>query len=117
MPHLILDTCSSLKNRISTESLLAELVETFSRVPTVNSSALKAYVRWHDEWKMGEGAAPAFLHCTACVLSGRHVELRKQMAQTLLEVLIKQLAELLDAKEVQVTVEIREMDSETYLKS
>jgi len=49
------------------------------------------------------------------VLTGRPLELRKRMVAGMMRVLRDHLSESLQANEVAVSVELREMDRETYL--
>jgi len=65
---------------------------------------------------MGTGAPPGFAHCTVAVLEGRDQGLRKRIADAMYEVLKKSFEMSLDNQEVALTLEVREMDKETYRK-
>lgn len=65
---------------------------------------------------MGEGAPPGFCHCTVSILEGRPLELRKSMSSGMYAELKSHLEMSLENQEVSVTLELREMDKETYMK-
>ena len=98
------------------DEFLADLVAELARHETIQPASIKAYHSLRSVWTMGEGATPGFAHCTASILSGRPVELRQRMAQGLYAVLQRHFAESLAASEVSLTLELREMQAETYVK-
>jgi 5-carboxymethyl-2-hydroxymuconate isomerase len=116
MPHIELKTTPNLDRTLDVPGLLRELVEKMSSFETVNSVAVKAYHVPVASWAMGAGAPKGFAHCTVRVLSGRPVELRKKMAVEMVAVMRHALANEIAAGEASVTLELREMDSETYQK-
>lgn len=116
MPHLRLDVSENAVAGVDMNFLLAKLVRLMSSFDTVDSASVKAYFQVYQSYKTGEGAPPGFVHLTASVLSGRPLELRKQWSQAFAELLQKEFAKSLGTKQAKLTVEIREMDAETYFK-
>ena len=116
MPHIELKTTANLPRALDVADLLKQLVDKLSTFETVKPAAIKAYHVPVKRWVMGEGAPKGFAHCTVSVLSGRPVELRAQMADAMVEVMRKALAPDMRAGEVSVTLELREMEPETYRK-
>lgn len=117
MPHLILETTADLPENAHVPDILEALVQELATYKTVNSDSIKAYHSLRSVWAMGAGAPPGFAHLTVAILSGRPLELRQRIAEGLSRILHEHLAESLAANEVSVTVELREMDRETYVKS
>lgn len=113
MPHLRLSYSADIfPNDGGVQQLLAELAGCLAGFETLDSRAIKAYATAHREWAMGDGAPTGFVHCEVAILSGRPVELRKQIGAGIAAVLRK----VLPREEISLTVEIREMDRETYSK-
>lgn len=112
MPHIELRVSPNLSSRVDGQELPRQLVGRLSEFETVSSAAIKGYQTAISEYCMGAGASDGFIHVTARVLSGRSLELRRQMADAL-HAIVKVEADRLG---VGASVEIREMDKDTYIK-
>jgi 5-carboxymethyl-2-hydroxymuconate isomerase len=116
MPHIHLSVSGNLRENLSLNGILRQLADRLAGFETVRSSAIKAYATQHPAYEMGKGAPSGFAHLTVSILSGRPLELRKRMGSTMLGIMHERFRSSLDAGLVAVTVEVREMDRETYLK-
>lgn len=116
MPHLHLETTADLPENANVPDILEAIVAELSTYETIQSPSIKAYHTLRSVWHMGEGAPPGFAHLTVAILTGRPMELRRRMAEGMLRVLREHLTMSLEADEVSVSVELREMERETYLK-
>jgi len=116
MPHIELKITSNLMRRTDVSVLLQELVNRMSTFETVNPAAIKAYHVPIEHWVMGEGAPKGFAHCTVSVLSGRPMELKRQMAEGMVEVLRAAFRPDMRSGDASVTLELREMEADTYQK-
>ena len=116
MPHIHLETTADLPENSNVPDILEALTAELSTQETVASASIKAYHSLRSVWCMGEGAPAGFAHCEVAVLEGRPLELRQKMANALMGVLREHFADSLAAGEVSVTLELREMAKETYLK-
>lgn len=112
MPHIELRVSPNLSEQVDAEALLKALAERLAQFESVNPTAVKAYQIELKACAVGQGAPERFIHVTASVLSGRSLELRRAMAEALHRI-VKQEA---DRHAAGATVEIREMDRETYIK-
>jgi 5-carboxymethyl-2-hydroxymuconate isomerase len=110
VPHIILKTSEISHNA---HTVLSELVDVLCRFETVKSESVKAYWQPADVWVMGAGAPLGFAHCEVCLLSGREVPLRQQIADEMFATMLNLFAE----QDLSITVEIREMDKEAYRKT
>jgi 5-carboxymethyl-2-hydroxymuconate isomerase len=117
MPHIHLETTSDLYENGDIPDILEALVAELARQPSVRAETIKAYHSLRSVWAVGEGHPPGIAHCTVKVLSGRSTEVRAAMAASLLDLLRQRFSISLDSGEVRVSIEIREMDSETYLRA
>ena len=112
MPHIELRVSPNLADKVDGHTLLQKLVVRLAEFDTVSPVAIKGYQVRIDQYLMGEGAPDGFIHVTASILSGRPVDTRREMGQAL-HAIVKQEA---DRHAAGASVEIREMDKETYVK-
>ena len=117
MPHLQLELTANLCEVDDLPGTLAELAQVMGGIESVDPKAVKAYAHVREHWAMGEEAKPGFIHLTICVLSGRPLSLRRQMGDRLCETLKTRFSRSLAAGQASLTLEVREMDPATYLKS
>jgi 5-carboxymethyl-2-hydroxymuconate isomerase len=114
MPHIHLETTADLPENAHIPDILEALQSRLAEFETISSPSLKAYHTLRSVWCMGEGAPPGIAHCTVSILGGRPLELRKSISDALYEVMRASFRESLDANEVSLTLELRQMDPETY---
>jgi len=116
MPHIHLETTADLPENANIPDILEALVSKLSSFDTVASESVKAYHLLRSNWAMGAGAPPGFAHCTVAILAGRDCDLRKRIADGMYEELKSHFEMSLDNQEVSITLEVREMDRDTYRK-
>ncbi len=116
MPHIILETTTDLAENGAVPDILEALIRRLCEYETIDSKAVKAYHTLRSVWHMGAGAPAGFAHCTVCLLSGRPIELRKRIADGMYEELREQFSDSLAGREASLTLEVREMDADTYRK-
>jgi|GEM_PF-606613 5-carboxymethyl-2-hydroxymuconate isomerase len=116
VPHLHLQTTADLPENAEIPEILAELVEVLAAQPSFESPSIKAYHSLRANWVVGAGHPPGFAHLTVAILEGRPGEVRQAIGQVLMECLRRHFAGSLDAGEVAITLEVREMNRETYLR-
>lgn len=117
MPHIVLETTSDLQENGDIPDILEALVEELCKHETVRSEAVKAYHTLRSVWAVGEGHPDGFAHCTVLVLAGRPLELRKEIANAMMDLLRQRFSGSMDMGEVGLTLEVREMDADTYLRA
>lgn len=116
MPHIRLDTTADLPENADIPEILSDLVEELARHETVEPRSIKAYHTLRATWVMGEGAPAGFVHCEVAVLTGRSLDVRKAIAEGMAQVLRHHFRMSLEAHEAGLTVEVREMERETYIR-
>lgn len=116
MPHIHLETTADLPENGNIPDILEALVAKLCTYETIQSASVKAYHLLRSNWHMGEGAPPGFCHCTVAILDGRPLGLRKQIAEGMYTELKSHFDMSLENQEVSITLEVREMDRETYMK-
>ena len=116
MPHIHLETTADLPENAQIPDILDALVARLSVCKTIDSKSVKAYHTLRSNWSMGEGAPAGIAHCTVAIVTGRPLELRKEISAAMYEELRSHFTMSLEAKEVSLTLELREMDGESYHK-
>jgi 5-carboxymethyl-2-hydroxymuconate isomerase len=114
VPHIILRTSQNLPVALDVENVLTQLVAALASCETIDSAAIKAYYQNVRVWVMGEGAPQGFAHCEVSLLNGRDVTLRQEISTKIFKVMEWAFGDL---ETLGITVEIREMDQETYRKA
>ncbi len=117
MPHLQLELSRDVAGDTDLGACLADLIEAFATIPTVDPASIKAYVRVAETWSVGRGHPPGFIHLTVCVLEGRPADLLSEMAAVLHGRLLVAFRGTVDAGRAGLTCEIREMAASTYRKT
>jgi 5-carboxymethyl-2-hydroxymuconate isomerase len=116
MPHLHLETTADLPENVDVPDILEILVARLATLESVDPRSIKAYHTLRNTWRVGEGAREGFAHLTLQILSGRPLEVRLKMADAIFETLREGFAASLEAEEVTLSLDVREMDRDTYRK-
>ncbi len=116
MPQIFLETTANLEENAVIPDILEALVATLSKFETVDPAAVKAFHGLRMTWEMGLGAPAGFVQCQVSVLTGRPLELRQRIADEIINVLQNAFRVSIDEHEASITVEIREMERETFRK-
>jgi len=114
MPHIFLETTADLFENAHIPDILEALVAKLCEFETVDPKTVKAYHALRSNWQMGSGAPAGMAHCTIGMLSGRPDDLRKKIAKGMAEELRSHFTMSLENHEVLLTLELRELDAETY---
>jgi 5-carboxymethyl-2-hydroxymuconate isomerase len=116
MPHIHLETTADLPENGNIPDILEALVRRLAAFETVKPAAVKAYHTLRSNWAIGEGGPPGFAHCTVMIVTGRTPALKGEIADGMYEELCSHFTMSLENAEVGVTLELREMEKETYRK-
>lgn len=116
MPHIILETTSDVAENQDVVDILERLVAKLATFETISSASIKGYHSLRNTWVMGEGAPSGFVHCEVAILSGRSPELVQSIANGMYEELKSAFPSSQESGEASITLELREMDKETYRK-
>jgi 5-carboxymethyl-2-hydroxymuconate isomerase len=117
MPHIHLLTSANLVENVDIPDVLQALASALCRQDTIDSRSVKAYHSLFHTWVMGSEAPSGFAHCRLELMKGRPLELRAKIADAMFHVLRQCFIASDSAKEASITLELREMDPETYRKS
>jgi len=114
MPHIIVEYSDNLK-ALDVPVLLETLHETLAEHDTINMAAIKTRAIPLQNCVVAENMDPdEMVHVTLKLLPGRSVALKKTMAEALFSIV--QNAVALNNENCSLSVEVVELDAETYTK-
>jgi len=118
MPHLILEYSDNLAAPLDHQRLFAELHAALERVGVFQLAEIKSRAVAYQHHRVGTGSQDSvFVHLTIAILSGRDLAVRQQLSSALLDVLRRAFAETWAQRPCDLTVDVREMQRETYGKA
>ena len=117
MPQLRLEYSSNITQPVLFEELFAGLHEALAQTAGVSVDACKSRAMRRATFRVGGGRPEqAFVHLEVGLLAGRSPERHRAVAAACLEVLADVYAPSLQALDLQITVEVRSMERESYQK-
>jgi 5-carboxymethyl-2-hydroxymuconate isomerase len=117
MPHLRLEYSDNVGQPVPFDELFPHLHKALARTAGVPLDACKSRAIPRDTFRVGEGRPDqAFVHLEVGLLAGRTPEQHREVAAACLEVLADAYASSLESLDLQITVEVRGMERESYQK-
>ena len=117
MPHFILEYSDNILEDVQPDDIFSKLHELLVNSGPFELSAIKSRAIAHKDFYAADGnKSNAFVHLTLCIFKGRELSLRQTVGNLLLELLMKEFDRTYQRLPCSITVEIREIDSDTYFK-
>lgn len=117
MPHIILEHSGNISPDETPLTTLIGLSSALAEFETFKRADIKGRCFRSPDFVVADGDSKnAFVHLRLEILAGRPVPLRKSVAVRFLEILQNSFRKASQNFHVSYSVEIREMDRETYLK-
>jgi 5-carboxymethyl-2-hydroxymuconate isomerase len=117
MPHLSIEYSKNLKSKLSVDEILKQLHASVGKCADIEMNRVKSRLIEHERVISYEPANEIeMIHATLSILSGREPALRQSYGQILFEALLRAVPESLQ-KSISLTVEIREMERESYFRN
>jgi len=117
MPHLTLEYSANLPDSIEWPAVLGAVHRALVALDLFQVEDLKSRAVRHGQVLVGDGSmTTAFAHLTVNILSGRAPDVRTAISHRCLEALQEQLAPVGARIRLDITVEVREMDRQSYAK-
>ena len=110
MPHCVVEYSLELESKVKPSSLLNSVYKGALNSQLFEDADIKTRAVVFNHYMSGT-TRQNFVHVTAKILSGRHVEQRNKLAQSILD----QLNELFSC-DVSLTVEVSEIERSSYAK-
>jgi len=114
MPHIKVDISANAARPGRLKPFLAELAARLAEFESIESRAVKAYLNVREHFAVNPDGRHAFAHVEVALMKGRSSELRSQIADAMQAVVATEFAEKVGHNEISITVEVREMDPDTY---
>lgn len=109
MPHCIIEYAEGIKSQIGTKELIDAVHIGIKKTAIFDIQKLKSRAIAYEHYNLVE--ADFFIHVTLKILSGRSFEIKKLMSENILSEL-----KLMPLASVSVTVDICDIDGESYSK-
>jgi 5-carboxymethyl-2-hydroxymuconate isomerase len=117
MPHCVLEYSGNVLEKRDFTSFFQGLHQLLVHSGLFGLSDIKSRVVCCREFRVGDGdPSLSFIHLSLYILSGRAREVRQALADRLLAFLKEEFAESCKPLNCEMTVDVREMDRETYRK-
>jgi 5-carboxymethyl-2-hydroxymuconate isomerase len=118
MPQVILEYSANIKRPVEAGKILGGLAAVVSAASGIEISNFKSRVLKREKFVVGDGqGGGSFVHLEVGILSGRPPDVKRRIGKDCLEYLEECFEDEAERHELQITVEIREMDKESYFKS
>jgi len=116
MPHLLVEYSANLAD-LPEQQMLTELVTTVCAHPTINDEFdVKGRITKSQQFVIGTaGGSRGFIHAELRLMAGRAPEIKKELSDRIAAVL-RRLTPHPEGMLVQVSVEIADMDRDSYHK-
>lgn len=116
MPHLVVEHSANLADSMTPGTLLRELHAAIGGTESFVLEEIKGRVYAAADYLVGDGEVPAFVHVTIAVMPGRNLATRKTLSNNVLRAVEHRLSENGVHLPYSLTVEVRELDRESYQK-
>ena len=116
MPHIRVELSGNVARPGRLKPFLSVLAHALAQFETIEPKAVKAYLNVREHFAMNPEGPPGFAHLEVSLMRGRQLELRRRIAEEMRRLVAEEFDEKVAAGEIAITVEIREMDPETYLR-
>ena len=118
MPHLVLEYSANVPDEPDFDFVLRRLHEAMTTAGPFDLANVKSRAVRHERFRVADGAPDrAFVHLTVSVLAGRDGGALRSTAEALLAVLHEAFPRARAERRCDLTVEIREMRRDLYVKS
>lgn len=117
MPHLILEYSSNIVEKPEAKLLGAKLHKVMLDSGQFQLKDIRTRLVCQNDFYLADGNADnVFVHLQVAIMPGRDLEIKKKLSNNLLELLKLEFNQSLSSKNLTLSVEIRELDRETYAK-
>jgi 5-carboxymethyl-2-hydroxymuconate isomerase len=117
MPHCILECSDNIVENVNKKELLLQVNNRLAETGLFNLNDIKSRFVVHEDYFIGDGDVKrAFVTLNVAILSGRSQETRNMISNNCLDFLKSKFIESFKELKFSLTVQISEMDKESYAK-
>ena len=118
MPHFVLEYSDNILEEVDFKDFFKKLHTLLVDVGPFNLSDIKSRAIRHQEFYVASGQeSNAFVHLTLSIFKGRDLSIRQAVGERILAFLKGEFAHSFEKLNCSYTVEVKEMDKETYFKA
>jgi len=117
MPHFILEYSNNILEEIKPHDVFQNLHQILVENGPFNLCDIKSRAVKHQDFYVSDGhESNAFVHLTLSIFKGRALDVRQAIGEMLLEFLKNQFARSYRELRCSITVDIKEINTDTYFK-
>jgi 5-carboxymethyl-2-hydroxymuconate isomerase len=116
VPHIRVEISANMARPGRLKPFLTDLATLLASFETVEPKAVKAYANVREHFALLPEGPAGFAHLEVSLMRGRPLELRKAISEAMRARVLDEFEEKVAQGEIAITVEIREMDPDTYLR-
>ncbi len=117
MPHLTLEYSANIDQPVDFKGLFSQQHQVLVDVGHIDIENCKSRAIRLDDYHIASGESDrAFIHLEVCILEGRSLSVKQLMGKNLLESLGECYKPSLEALNLQITVEIKDLQKALYFK-
>jgi 5-carboxymethyl-2-hydroxymuconate isomerase len=118
MPHCVLEYSDNILEKSEIRNVLKSINELLDKSEQFRLSDIKSRAICYETVYLGDGSPErAFVNLKVSILSGRNLIIRKELSTKLHDLLIEKFSSSTQNTKCSLTVEIKEIDTETYSKA
>lgn len=116
MPHIILEHSSNINSKPKPAKILHELNQILVSTGHFNIQGIKSRMIERKDYFVADNSKNVFVHLELSILEGRSVAIRKEVSALLIKYLEKEFSETIKEQSCALSVEVREINKESYSK-
>ena len=117
MPHFILEYSDNILEKLDHKDFFTRLHSLLVKSGPFRLSDIKSRVVSHSRYHVAEGGqSNGFVHLSPSILSGRDLAVRQAVGNRIMAFLRKEFARSFETLNCSITLEIKEIDRDTYVK-
>ena len=117
MPHVTLEYTDNIDLEIVFDDLFSRIHSVLVEVGGLKIGNCKSRAVRLDSYHVGDGAGnSAFVHVDIRFLEGRPPDVKNEISRAVLEILVDAYGPAVGGGDVQLTVEVRDIERNTYAK-
>ncbi len=117
MPHFILEYSDNILEEVDPKDVFQRLHQLLIENGPFKLSDIKSRAVAHKDFYVSDGNdANAFVHLTLSIFKGRGLSIRQEVGKKILAFLQKKFARSYKELHCSITVEIKEINADTYFK-
>ena len=118
MPHFVLEYSDNILEEVDFKDFFERLHTLLVENGPFNLSAIKSRAIRHQQFSVADGKeSNAFVHLTLSIFKGRDLSIRQAVGEKILSFLKGEFARSFEKLNCSYTVEIKEIDKDTYFKA